>query len=225
MKRVLVIALALAFPTAASALQIEMFFPGSATEVTLAPSQTVEVEVYAKLNTGFGAGDTLITVGTEFEAAVGLDIIGTAAAYPGWTPGATLLGQMLGDGLGASSPYVSFGGPVIAAPAYVLLGTFTIHQRGEVEYINQDYELMFTDMKVPPNFGAYDGTGAAIAYHGTYGTAYSGYYNFGKGSPYIAQQKSTPGQAKDPLIVHCIPEPASLSLLVLGGLAALRRRK
>lgn len=244
MKKVLVMIVAMALVgSTANAATLWMQFEGGGNEVTLVPSQNVNVEIWVDLV----AGDTLSGVGGPFWPTSTAD----QGAYPNyvegleavaWGPGTDAMDWITPGGLGVvGSPThsISLAAPtaaqVIDGPGSFLLGVMTIHQNNIINadstYFNEDgtdefdfYPIMFGGNPAAiPNLS--NGTGADYPFSPVY-QAYSGYYTWGQGASAVSGKG--PGGAynlpDNPLIVHCIPEPASLALLALGGLAIIRRR-
>ena len=235
MKKVLLVMLVAGLAAStANAATLWMSFPGSGGEKanavkewTLATSETVEIEIYLDMLAGdnFTGGfhsNEPVALGPPRVPAL-LDQTAVATPLAGWSAAASV-GGLLGAlgtqvNIADNSPLV----PEIVGPASVLWGTQTIHQvdptlHGE-EKGNVDYEITFDHATV--GLGYLTAGGAAVSYVHNMGWAslYSGYYTYGAGSP-----GGNKIALRDPLILHHIPEPASLALLALGGIAALRRR-
>ena len=219
-KFVLMMAIVGLLAGSASAAQLWMSFPGSggdpaqaAMEYTLATSETVDIDVYFQMN----AGDTLSTLAFANELATGLDMTASQTPLAGWqdTSSYGIVGQGATQVAWSSLP----GSHLVGPSASVLIGTYTIHQLAGTG--NVDYDIAF-NLQVPllvwdVNAAAYTLLPTGNAY-----TTYAGYYHIGPGSPgYTTAFGPDPREA---LVLHHIPEPGSLALLALGGLALLRRR-
>ena len=213
-----------------NAAQLEMWFDkaNGIDEITMDTTETVLVEIWV---TNMHAQDTLSGLYHENALALGLKQIASIPNVTNWTGGGVndVLGplptppatpppgnQFLVSALLASTDSVVGAGDV-------LVGWQEIHQM-ETPPPPADYNIEFA----PPGFPTQelvDQAGNPWLWWHT--ATYAGYYTYGKGACYVAGNVKTGLQPvlADPLTVHCIPEPASLSLLVLGGIAALRRRR
>ena len=193
----------------ASAAHLDLVFADGSTEVTLAPSETVEIDILFSMN----AGDTLAGIGFVLDLGAGLDLMPEYnSIYPeGWVNASnqfedvvnvSLSGPPIEPGWGADEPKI---------------GDIVLHQND----LLGDYELVI-NFDYPVNVTKADASGYTLVAPGSY-EAYVGYYGIGGGSP--GYTDGFAGVApRVPLIVHCVPEPGSLSLLALGGLALIRRR-
>ena len=197
--------------TAANGAMLNLSFPGGLTEWTLATSESVEVEVWFQMNTG----DSLAGVGFRNDSAPGLDQIGATPVQTAWTNSST-------PGiLGTPQQFVGFGGTPYNGPdTGVLLGSVTIHQIQGTGPIDYDITI---DLDNPVSVQNAAGGGYTLVAPGAY-TGYAGYYGIGTGSPGYVDGFGGVAPA-NPLILHHIPEPGSLALLALGGIAMLRRRR
>ena len=197
--------------TVANGASLSLSFPGGLTEWTLATSETVEVEVWFQMN----AGDSLAGVGFRLDSAPGLDQIGSTPVQAGWssssTPGI----------LGTPQQFVGFGGTPYNGPdTGMLLGTVEIHQIQGTGPIDYDITI---DVDNPINVQNAAGASYTRVAPGMY-TGYANYYAIGTGSPGYVDGFGGVAQP-NPLILHHIPEPGSLALLALGGIAIVRRRR
>jgi hypothetical protein len=206
----------------AGAAELYMTFPGGATEWTLSYSEMVDIEIHMQLN----AGDTLselyfgnMPLQKPAEAPpdyIGLAQVEVISAIEGWTAGGTM--GPLGDGF-TQWAVAATAGHVIDQPGDYLLGYQRIHALPG--FGAWDYELMFS---LAPLVGVKrdDGSDFTLLCESSAYIGYAGYYFIGMGSPGYVDGFDCESPAH-PLIAH-VPEPASPSLLVLGGLAVRRRR-
>ena len=228
MKKFVVIVLVVGMAaTAADAATLRMNFPGGATEWTLIPSETVEIEIWFDII----AGDNFIGAYWSNEDAVGLLQQSSAAPLPGWSADPNGDGYLLSPttgqqvNVGDDTPLVQ----EIVGPGSYLFATQIIHQENtpwpdppidyDIVFDHNSMNLFYFDTVagINKNFGYWDPSGS-----------YNNFYHYGTGSPYVPPGPPPvghAGQARDPLILHCVPEPGTLALLALGGLSLLRRRR
>jgi len=217
MKKALLLSLVIGMMAAsANAATLRMNFAGGGDVITVAPTDEFTVEVWIDMV----AGETLAGAFYPNGFAAGLVQVGLASPPTNWARAG--YDSVLGDGnqqasFGALNPSMDS----LVGPGSVLIGLQYIHQND----LTGDYEIVFGD-PLGGFVGLLDQSAVSFIWYG-YGGSFAGYYEYGKGSPYVpasGRGGAIPGQAADPLIVHCIPEPAALSLLLLGGVAVLRRR-
>jgi hypothetical protein len=232
MKKLLVILFVGAFAASANAATLWMEFddgpgdPGSypTTEVTLMPSETAVLSIYIDLI----AGDTLSGASGQFEDALGLNVEGAASevvdpeAPKDWRTGSAY--GPLGVGFGQySASYFAYN-PLtdsLEGPGRFLLAEVEIHQ---LPPGGEDYEIAFYHNPEAFSWRLKKGNGTDFSFYPAW-ASYSGYFTYGQGSP-GASVKGGGESIRDPLLLHCIiPEPSSIGLLILGSLAALRRRR
>ena len=187
-------------------------------KLTLGPSDSAVVDVFLEL--GANGGDNWAGVFFEFDpipATLVTDSLVTSV--PGWaTSGTTgeILGQFAQVNVGALDPFAG----ALTGTGTVLIAQFTIHLEEDGLPLGTQYELTI-DNDTGPGPGLVTSTASFAALNPAF-AAYSGYWTFGKGSPGVnTMAVQIP---RDPLIITKIPEPASLAILGLGGLALLRRR-
>jgi hypothetical protein len=220
----------------ANAATLWMQFEGGLDEVTLAPSDSINVEVWVDLL----AGETLSTVfypnwpdtpyETDFVVPVsGLEQTGLSTSIAGWSTAGQ--GGLLGNGIvGAPQQFAAAADDPnvgsLTGPGSFLVGIQTIHQNDITNDLSPEYDfypIMFGGDPGTPVAQVLDQGGAAFTFDPRYASYSPGYYTYGQGASEIITKKWSIGD--DPLIVNCIiPEPASLALLALGGLAIIRRR-
>ena len=198
-------------------------------EVTMAPTDTVGVEV-------------LITMlATSFTSPMGysmnLDLAGLtpanytvtaeSAAYPGWSsvsgaPVAALDNYFVGAG----DPNNLVGLPFTGVPTTYVVSSFVIHKEGPADFT--DYSLTMLKGGASP---AMVGAAAPFTHEWGFRVAGPAFFHFADITEPRAYGYGHPGggfAAPDitpiPMIIHNVPEPTSLALLAIGGLALLRRR-
>ena len=211
----------------ANAATLWMQFEGGANEITLNPSDMVNVEVWLDII----AGDNVSGLGQPFWPGDGVGVNGlvqeSVTPIAGWDENS--LDGMLGlSGQQDINVFAPTLGDVIDGPGSFLLAVMTLHQN---DLQNLDNPL-FPDY-YPIMFGGdptvtsalLNSVGSEIGFTPVY-ASYSGYYTWGQGASAISGKTGTTAWALEdnPLKVYCIPEPASLALLALGGLAIIRRR-
>jgi hypothetical protein len=241
MKKLLVILFVGVFAASANAATLSMLFddgpvdqgPYPREEVTLMPSETAVISVYIDLKSvdpGFAGLGGQLQVWSGGGFSDGLTALDDYHTQPGWetAPHVPALPSALGEGIGRYN--MNFGAidadlDSLYGPGQFLVAEIVIHQDAEPTPPN-DFALVFRHD--PDNFQPVltNHKGGMFNFHPKWeGMSYSGVYTYGKGAP-DAGAVMTGYTYFDPLIVHCIiPEPGSMALLVLGGLAALRRRR
>lgn len=221
MKKVLICALAVGLAaTAADATILRLNFAGDGNAATVvAGGPAVNVEIWLDVMPYFTAASGVAGVGFEFETLPAIVQTGRTAN----------LGGSLGgfDGpLGATAVYnigwggVAGPGPVAATTSF-LLGTLSV--AAPLSTAPGVYELVINhnSVSVLDDTGGALGFDARAGYSDTYGSTLA-YGNWG-GPAWSAKNKGA--QARNPLFLNVeVPEPTSLVLLALGGIAAIRRR-
>jgi hypothetical protein len=229
MKRFVLMALVVGMvATAASATTIGIRFKDfpDDTKVFLDVTDTVEIEVVVMIPAG--SGGTLSGFAGVFAPVVddNLSIISSESKTPDWEDLSIwgVLGSQSEEGPGAP-------GSVKAAFAAIspsqdslgegtfALGNVTIHMDalGAIDNKEIVFDHAFVDL--------FDAAGAGLSYAPTYGGTYGSYWGYGTyGSP-GATGPFSGVDARSPLFIQKVPEPASLAFLVLGGLALVRRRR
>jgi len=230
MKKLLVILFVGAFAASANAATLSMLFddgpvdqgPYPREEITLSPSETAVLSIYIDLKAndpGFSG------LAGQFQDAPGLEAISEVAVPTNWNADSALGGLGVGFGYYSANYFTTDAvADALRGPGQFLVAEIVIHQSSE-PIPPQDYEVVFYHNASAFSWNLTKEDGGDFGFHPKFeGMSYSGYYTYGKGAP-DAGSVMTGYCYLDPLIVHCIPEPGSMALLVLGGLAALRRRR
>ena len=175
------------------------------------PTDEIIIETWVMLR----ASETLSTVFYGNVLAPGATQNATGTDVNGWADGS------VGGGLGEVGQQAAFAADPgfnlhFAVDTWVLVGWQAIH----IDGVESDFiEIMIAD----DTLGLLDEAGGDYIYAPSYEGGYSGYFAYGNGCP-----GTPPGpygsQAPDPIVIHVTPEPGSLALLALGGLALIRRR-
>ncbi len=204
--------------SSANAGMLWMQFADGGNEVTLAPSETVVVQYMVTL----GTTEQLFGALIQNETALGLDQTNVIATPVGWED----LGSTNNDHLGFGNAEISVGSTVagqnILSGGEYIIAEQVIHQNDQ--FVNQDFEITFVvDLAFPrPTLTKPDGSSFSLfADTSPYASSYG--IGIAQGSPGFTDTYGAIS-ARQPLIVHCTPEPASLALLGLGALALIRRR-
>lgn len=188
-------------------------------KIFMIPSSTAVVEVVVE---DMQVGDTLQGAFFSLESLI-LDPIthvSNDTDVPNWSADNVFTGFPLGPSvfLVGVDTVTDF----LTGPGTVVIGTFVIHfEDTGAPIFGSEFEITFDHAA---NHGLVDMDGGFYQF-GISGAAagYSGYYSFGKGSPGVTQMSDS--LPRDPLIVTYFPEPGSLGLVTLGGLAVFMRRR
>jgi len=240
--------------TAANAATLSMRFAGGGTEVTLSPSQSATVEIVITMgindgaknpskltgldlrfdvgglainpdavgDPGAGAGEYVVDGSTKFA------VTGVATPIVGWSTAASTLPPAVFNGsyfLSTGDPNGLVGVVGTGAEFSTVVATFDVHKDA---FEAGDTFIVFKNLDPLP--ALYNGP-AAWSNRFPYSTETPGIRNqfvtgTGNMSDNGPQFDPYHGYATfQPLIIHNVPEPSALALLVLGGFAALRRRK
>jgi len=236
--------------TAANAATLSMRFAGGGNEVTLGVSQSATVEVVITMGTFDGPKTPSRLTGLDLRFDVGgiainPDAVGdngstgeyvvdgstkfsvtAITGFPGWSTAASNMVPAVFNGsyfLSAGDPNGTIGPTGAVIPSSFVVATFTIHK--DAFEAGDTFVVIRNGLALP---ALYNGP-ALWTNRFTY-TVEAGRNNFltGEGSSSDNAPRYDPYhgyQAFEPLIIHNVPEPSALALLVLGGFAALRRRK
>jgi len=236
--------------TAANAATLSMRFAGGGNEVTLDSSQsaTIEIVITYGANDGPKSPSTLTGLDARFDVgdivpgapgAPGVPgyrpeyiadgstkyTVESVSTLPGWNTAATTLGPFNALGFFLSTNSGDAASNVIAS---AVVASFTVHKTSPV--VGGD---TFVAFRVGAALPALSSGGAAWTRRWGYGNTgeiagLRNQYSIGQGNPGDAGAFFTNGyhgyEILQPLVIHNVPEPSSIALMLLGGLAALRRR-
>lgn len=226
MKKVLVGVLALGLMAgAANAATLRLSWEGGSTAPRdIAPSGSATIQVWMDLL----AGDTLSGVFFEYRTLPAMSVQTTAAtaAPTNWSnavvPTYGIMGQPgVQYQAGAFNPATDS----VSGAASILIGTQTVHLMAGSWMPSDNIEIVFDHAadNSSTRTGVVNRTGGFYTIDPRYSSTYSGYYTYGTGAPAITVPKKW-AIARNPLVIHVVPEPGSLALIALGGLALIRRR-
>ncbi len=216
-KYVFVLVMVLSISTSVNAAYLSIGFADTSGNTRLTwPGEVIDINVYVTM--GAYSSDVISGVAFSNTAVTGLSQVGIGSepVLPLWIAGG--VNGPFGSNqfaVGASNAVTD---SVTAAPGTrILIGV----QKVEVDFwAAGEYELEITfGTHAPTNIGSDTGL---LTYNQAYGD-YAGYWAFGTGDPGKSDGPAPTHRPADPLIVY-MPEPASLALLAIGGLALIRRR-
>jgi hypothetical protein len=199
--------------TASNAAVLSMKWAGTDDAVIdMAASDSAVIEVWVDL----ASADDLINYFGANESAPDVLQTGVTTGITGW------IDASVGGLLGAPGQQVSVGTPGATNPisgGMFLIAEQTVHLEGTAT-LDDMIDITFDHASV----GLLDGTGAAYTFGPNLAGVVPHFYDYGLGSPGVADG-GLGGSDRNPLGIHVIvPEPASFALLALGGIALLRRR-
>jgi hypothetical protein len=236
------------FATAANAATLSMRFAGGGNEVTLGPSDSVTVEVVITMGVNDGPKTPSKLTGIDMRFDVGgladggfgpyvldggqddkLAVTDVSSPIGAWSNAASILGSFdrLGFFMSVGDPAGTTGVTGTGAVFDTVIATFVIHKAFSVLPPGPATDTYFVWRNEDPLPALYNGPA-------TWGNKFG--YTVENGRNQFLHGQGSPGDADpryvyhgyetmEPLIIHQIPEPSAIALMVLGGLAALRRRK
>jgi hypothetical protein len=222
-----------------------MRFAGGGNEITMgAASDTATVEIVISFGVNDGPKTPSRLTGLDMRFDVGSLADGGFGPYvqdgganpkftagnvasPNsvWSNAATIEGTFdrLGFFMSIGDPAGSAGFSATTVPSEFIVATFQIHKAigGDTSttyFVWRQEDPLPALYNGPANWGNRFGYEVEVARN---------QFLHGQGSPGDADPRwAYHGyEAFEPLIIHNIPEPGSIALMVLGGLAAMRRRK
>ncbi|UCG15429.1 MAG: PEP-CTERM sorting domain-containing protein [Phycisphaerales bacterium] len=253
MKKLIVVLVVGMMATSASAAQLSMRWAGNAPgdfEKTLNPGETASIEIVWTMEATdtsksigldnldgrffvWGSEPTATPIGST-DIASFTSVTGFTAVAPGFFSGASVgIGGPLENAFFAYTNGTLIKGN--GATAFdTVIGTVDFQCQGEAAA-----PVLISYNVLPPSPGAYDGTTAWVhrwQYSPPTYTNMAGQFRIGDyDAAGTTPAAGNPGDAASdwpyngyeaftPLVLHQIPEPASLALLALGSLALIRRR-
>lgn len=226
--------------SAANAGVLSLRFAGGATEVTLAQSQSVTVEVLFAMNATDKKANKVTGIDARFDVgplagsgayvvdgSTKMTITSISTPQASWTTAASnsLPATFNGSYFAAAGDPAGVAGPAGNATnqAPVVIMSFVLHQTGTSL---ADEFIVFRSF--PPLPAVYNGSVQWGNRHGPDVITGAEQFEIGRGNPGFSRPGDYPGYAASelllPLTIHKVPEPSALALMMLGGLALLRRR-
>lgn len=233
MKRLLLMALVVGMvATAANAATIGMKWAGTDDQkIFAAPSDTVAVDIILTIYatgpaqegvSGVGYVNMPVVDGNLIQIGLVADPLGQLDAA-GWSWGSGGADGALGDGTQQVAFFAAGSGDLAMTPGEYVIGRQLLHLADDSPIGGENKEIKFDHA-----FGVdvFNAAGASMLFNLAksttyYYAGYPGYVSYSHfGNPGWKQQ-----QDPNPLLLGKIPEPASLALLALGGVAVLRRKR